>query len=133
MIIHFGLGFFFFFFWGSFPFPCIHYIRSCWVPSFPNFVLGFLCSCRGPCDEFSLVAPQSGGLRCKEQIFIYRVGTQSTCMHVAHVAMEKSTSNNIFKLKDQSGILDILPLKGDLFWKCLFENMDSVIFYAMDT
>jgi hypothetical protein len=54
-------------------------------------------------------------------------------MHVAHVAMEKSTSNNIFKLKDQSGILDILPLKGDLFWKCLFENMDSVIFYAMDT
>jgi hypothetical protein len=29
-------------------------------------------------------------------------------------------------------ILDILPLKGDLFLN-VFENMDLVIYYAMDT
>jgi len=51
--------------------------------------------------------------------------------HFSNLA--SSSSPDHFKERVLSmGILDILPLKGDLFLN-VFENMDLVIYYAMDT
>lgn len=90
MIIHFGLVLFCFF---SLGFPCIHYIiRSHWVRLRIRF--GFSCVLVEPCDE--LVWWPTKWWTLVQRTDTFWVGTKSTCMHMAHVALEVAGFLNLF-------------------------------------